>query len=180
MRFAAIGLAGVFSVACMTAARAEDTASQDKKFVMDSGEGSLAEIQMAKLALKNSQNSDVRKFAEKMIHDHTMLIAEMKPFAQQMGVPPPTVSHLERAEKDEYERLEKKHGEEFDKDYIPTMVDDHHKDLADFQKEYDTTSNQKLKETVGKGEQVIKQHAEIIDGIAHKYNMPAPNTPSGL
>jgi putative membrane protein len=177
MRFAAIGLAGALSVAGVTAARADDTASQDKKFVMDSGEGSLAEIQMAKLALKNSQNPDVRKFAEKMIHDHSMLIDTMKPFAQKMGVPPPTPEHLERAEKDEYERLAKKHGEEFDKDYIATMVDDHHKDLADFKKEFDTTSNQQLKMTVGKGEEVIKQHTEMIDGIAHKYSLPAPNTP---
>ncbi len=171
---AALSLTAALGLAAIAPAYA-DTAKQDKEFIVDSGRGSLAEIEMAKLALKNSTNSDVRAFATRMVHDHEMLISSMKPFAQKMGVPPPAT--LERSEKDEYDRLAGKKGESFDKDYIATMVDDHHKDFAEFTKEYDSTDNQALKATVGKGLEVIKHHAEMIDGIAHKYNMPAPNTP---
>ena len=151
-----------------------DTARQDKKFVEDSGVGSLGEIRMAKLALQNSQNPEVRTFASQMIKDHTMLIEKMKPYADKMGVPAP--SKLDRSEQDEYDRLAKKKGAEFDQDYIKTMVLDHHKDLADFTKERDTTDNAALKTTVAKGREVVFQHMTMIDGIAHKNNIPVPAT----
>ena len=170
--FFAVALGSVLCVTGVSGAFAADTAHQDKEFVSDSGMGSLAEIRMAKLALTNSTNKEVRGFAEKMIHDHSMLIEQMKPFAQKMGVPPPT--KLARAEQDEYDRLSKKKGESFDKDYIETMVDDHHKDLREFTKERDTTDNPQLKVTVAKGREVIEQHTMMIDGIAHKYSLPVP------
>ena len=154
------------------AAFAADTSNQDKEFVEDSGKGSLAEVQMAKLALADSQNPEVLAFAKKMVHDHSMLIEQMKPFADKMGVPPPT--SLARAEQDEYDRLSKKKGKSFDEDYIKTMVLDHHKDLAEFTKERDTTANPELKATVAKGREVILQHTTMIDGIAHKNNIPVP------
>ena len=166
MTLAALSLTAMLSVAPAFA----DTASQDKTFVTDAGKGSLAEIQMAKLALKNSTNAEVRSFATKMIHDHTMLIQSMKPFATKMGVPAPTT--LERAEKDEYDRLAGKKGESFDKDYITTAADDHKKDVADFTKEFDSTDNQALKAAVGKGRTVVEHHKEMIDALAAKYNLP--------
>ena len=175
-RIAIAGMAAALSLGAASAwATTNDSATADKKFVTDSGKGSLAEIEMAKLALANSSNPDVKKFAAQMVHDHQMLIQSMKPFAQQMGVPAP--AKLERAEQDEYDRLAKKKGESFDKDYIQTMIDDHHKDLSDFDTEYNNTQNPALKQAVGKCEQVIKGHTEMIDNIAHKYNLPAPNTP---
>ena len=140
----------------------------------DSATGSLAEVRMGKLALANSQNPEVRAFASKMVKDHSMLIEKMKPFADKMGVPPP--SKLDRSQQDEYDRLSKKKGAEFDKDYITTMVADHHKDLADFTKERDTTENADLKATVAKGRDVIFQHTSMIDGIAHKNNIHVPAT----
>lgn len=171
-KIATFALIATLSLAGARLASAEDTSKDDKKFVADSGEGSLAEVQMGKLALKNSTNKDVRMFAQKMVHDHTMLITTMKPFAMKMGVPAPTTDKFDRSIKDEYERLSGKKGEEFDKDYINTMVDDHHKDLADFNKERDSTADPRLKAAVSKGATVIQGHTEMIEGIAKKYNLP--------
>ena len=119
---ATCGLAALLTFGTLFTARADDSRTQDHKFLGDSGKGSLAEIKMAQLALKNSTNPDVRAFAQKMIHDHTMLIQSMKPYAAKDGIKPPTT--LETSEQDEYNRLAKKKGEEFDKDYIQTMIDD--------------------------------------------------------
>ncbi len=166
---AALALAATLSIPAFA-----DTARQDKKFVEDSGMGSLGEVRLAKLALANSQNAEVRAFASKMVKDHTMLIEKMKPFADKMGVPPP--SKLDRSMQDEYDRLAKKKGTEFDQDYIKTMVLDHHKDLQDFTKERDTTENAALKTTVAAGREVISQHSSMIDGIAHKNNIQVPAT----
>ena len=171
------GLLG-FALVCMIggAAGAQDTASQDKMFLMKSAEGGMAEIQMSQLALKKSKNPDVRMYAQKMIDDHTTLIANMKPFADQMGVQPPT--KLNPAHMQEMERLKSMSGQNFDKEYITAMVGDHHKDLGEFMTERDTTQNADLKTTVAQGTDVIKQHTEMIDQLAQKDGIPTPPMPS--
>jgi putative membrane protein len=101
-----------------------------------------------------------------------MLEQSLIPFGQKFGVKAPT--SLDHSDQDEYDRLSKKKGESFDKDYIQTMVDDHQNDAAAFTKEEQTTDNQKLKATVAKGLTVIQHHEEMIDAIAQKNNIPVP------
>jgi putative membrane protein len=158
------------------AVQAEDTKSSDKTFVKNAIEGSLAEVNFAKLALQKSQDKNVREFATKMIHDHEMLIAEMKPVAKELGVKVPTGTPLSDHAK--YEELKMKSGTDFDRAYVETMVKDHHDDLSDFLNEENKTSNPQLKATVEKGESVIKEHTELIDKIAHMGGIQTPPMPS--
>ncbi len=152
------------------------TAAQDKTFLMNSAEGSMAEIAMSKLALRKSKNDDVKTYAQKMIDDHTKLIADMKPFADQMGVQPP--AKLKPAHQQEAQRLKNMFGEKFDKEYITAMVADHHKDLGEFKTEETTTANPDLKATVTQGEQVVKMHTDMIDQMAQTKGIATPPMPS--
>jgi len=87
-------------------------------------EGSLAEVNYAKLALQKSQDKNVREFATKMIHDHEMLISDMKPLAKQLGVKVPTGPPLSDHAK--YMELKMKSGTDFDRAYVEAMVKDGH------------------------------------------------------
>ena len=62
----------------------------DKKFVQGALQGGMAEVALGKLALEKSSNEDVKKFAQRMVDDHTKLGDDMKPVAEQLGVPMPT------------------------------------------------------------------------------------------
>ena len=177
-------LSGITAVCCSGAALGQSctmssmgggSAAQDKTFVMKSAEGSMAEIQMSQLALKKSNNDEVKQYAQKMIDDHTKLISDMKPFADQMGVKPPT--KLNAKHQEEVTRLKSMSGDKFDKEYITAMVGDHHKDLGEFQSEAKTTQNADLKSTVTQGEQVIRQHTEMIDQMAQKNGISTPPMP---
>ena len=156
---------------------AGSTAAQDKMFVAKATEGSMAEIQMSKIALKKSRNDDVRAFARKMVDDHTMLINNMKPIADQLGVQPP--AKLNKVHQQEEQRLTSMSGDKFDHEYITAMVADHHKDLAEFKTEETTTANPELKSTVAQGEQVVQQHTDMIDQLAQKDGIATPPT-SGM
>lgn len=175
-------LTGMAAVCCSTSAFSQDassTAAQDKMFLMKSAEGSMTEIQASKLALKKSKNDEVKTYAQKMIDDHTMLISNMKPFADQMGVMPPT--KLSKPHQMEAQRLESMSGDKFDKEYITAMVADHHKDLGEFITEQSTTANPDLKAAVTSGTKVIQEHTEMIDAIAQKSGIstpPMPQTPA--
>ena len=152
------------------------TPAADKMFLMKSAEGSMAEITFSKIALKKSKNDEVKMFAQKMIDDHTMLIANMKPFADQMGVMPP--EKLNKVHMQEEARLSSMSGDKFDHEYITAMVGDHHKDLGEFMSEQATTMNPDLKTTVASGTQVIKDHTMMIDQLATKNGISTPPMPS--
>ena len=94
-------------------------------------------METAKLALKKSQNADVRAFAQKMIHDHEALGKKMAPLMAQAGLKP-SIS-LDTEHQHLYNKLNGASGAEFDKQYVEAMVKDHHEDLKEFQDEANST-----------------------------------------
>lgn len=167
---------GVLAQDANSTGNASSTMAQDKVFVTKASEGSLAEITMSQMALKKSKNAEVKSYAQKMIDDHTKLTADIKPFADQMGVPPPT--KLNKVHMQEAARLKAKSGDNFDKEYITAMVADHHKDLGEFTTERDTTANADLKATVAQGTTVIQEHTQMIDQMAQAKGIATPPMPT--
>jgi putative membrane protein len=155
---------------------AQDTKAADKAFIKDAQEGSLAEVNFAKLALEKSQDANVRKFAEKMIHDHEMLIEQMKPLAVKYDVKVTGAPVMDHAK---YEELKMKSGQSFDYAYVEAMVKAHNEDLKKFIDEENATADPELKATVAKGEKVILEHTEMIDNIAHMGGIQTPPLPQG-
>ena len=173
LRLATVSLAACSMCGVM---QAQAPTSADKSFMEDASQGSLAEINFAKLALAKSQDKNIREFATKMIHDHEMLIQQMKPLVAKYHVKPATGPSVK--DRAIYEDLKIKSGSEFDKAYVEAMVKDHDNDLKDFIKEANDTQLQDLKVTVEKGETVIRGHAEMIDNIAHMGGIQTPPMPS--
>ena len=71
------------------AAAAKDTLSQeDRTFVKEAAIGSMAEVELSKLAQK-SENADVKSFADHMIQDHTAVNQQLTAIATDLGVDMP-------------------------------------------------------------------------------------------
>jgi putative membrane protein len=174
---AVAGLAACLSTGVGGSAIAQGTTSDDKTFMKDSGQDSLAEINYAKLALEKSQDPNVRKFATRMIEDHEKLIQSMKPLMAKYGVKPYSgpaiVDHVK------YDELKMKSGISFDRAYVEAMVKDHNTDLKKFIDEENKTTNADVKAAVAKGEGVIKEHTKMIDDIAHMGGIETPPLPAG-
>jgi putative membrane protein len=154
------------------------TARQDTKFLEKATQGSVDEIELGQLALKKSNNEEVKNFAQKMIHDHNMLIENMKPFADQAGLQRP--SHASTATEAKKLKLDVLSDKSFDKAYIKAMVEDHSKDLAEFRQEAKTTGYPAFKSAVEQGEQVVREHLEMINQIAKKNGVAPAPIPSGV
>jgi putative membrane protein len=167
--------AALSTVLAVPVSNAQDK-SADNTFVKNAIEGSIAEVNYAKLALQKSQDKNVREFATKMVQDHEKLIAEMKPLAIKMGVKVPTGPPISDHAK--YAEMKMKSGTDFDRAYVEAMVKDHHQDLRDFIDEQGKTQNPDLKAAVDKGETVIKEHTEMIDKIAHMGGIQTPPMPA--
>lgn len=150
---------------------------QDKAFVRKAEEGSMAEVQLGKLAQEKSNSEDVKQFGAKMVEDHTQLSNQIKPIAQQMGVSSPT--ELSKKDQKTVSKLENLSGAEFDNAYIKDMMKDHKKDLSDFRDAAQRTRNTQLKDAARQGAQVIDQHLQMIEQIAKNHNMKAGHMTQG-
>jgi putative membrane protein len=175
-----LALVAVFTCAA-TFAQSPDqqrTAHHDTEFLKQANQGSVDEIDLAKIALNKSQDPDVKNFAQRMIDDHSKLLDDMKQFDMEAGVEVP--KHDSAATDAEKAKLEVLSGKAFDKAYMKAMVEDHHKDLEAFLAEEKSTGYPAFKTAVEQGAEVVKGHLELADQDARKLGLQAAPIPSGM
>ena len=132
--------------------------SGDFKFVSAAARGGIMEVQGGELARIQGSDPQIKQFGERMVTDHTKVNMELKTLASQKGATLPT--ELNNKEKRQMERLQKLSGKEFDKAYIDSMVEDHEKDLKEFQKVSQTADDADLKAFATKTAVVVGQHLD--------------------
>jgi putative membrane protein len=82
--------AGDKKTSTASATAASKVTKADQELMEDITHANLAEIQTGKMALEKSNNDQVRKFAQKMIDDHTKAHQELQKLAASKGVTLPT------------------------------------------------------------------------------------------
>jgi putative membrane protein len=141
----------------------------DLEFVKSALQGSMAEVQTAQLALQKSTNDQVKQFAQRMITDHTKLIAQMKPVAMQLGVKIP--SGPDKKQKAMMAKLQALSGSDFDTAYVKAMLKDHKTDDSEFKMEIANAQSPAVKDAAKQGDPVIESHLQMIEGIARGMNL---------
>ncbi len=141
---------------------------QDKQFLIKVSQGGFNEIQFSKLAETKATNPQVKAFAHKMVAEHTQLAAQMKPFANDWGLTPPT--SMDANHQAEYDKINGLSGAEFDKEYMNVMEKDHHEALDLFNEEAKTTTDAKFKVAVMHGQSVVAAHTHMADDLGAKLS----------
>ena len=154
-----VGQAGVTSDAT------QPGPAHDQMFVKKALQGSMAEVELGKLALQKSNDDQVKQFAQEMVDDHSKMIDQMKPVAQQMGATVP--DSPSKAQMKTMDRLKGLSGNSFDQAYIKDMVKDHKEDDAEFKHEAGSTQNAQLRDVVQQGDQIIQKHLQHIEQISN-------------
>jgi putative membrane protein len=165
------GVIAIIGLNALLAQNAGTSTKADKTFLTEADEGNSAEIAASQMALKKSKDADVKAFAQQMIADHEKLRSDMAPLAQSLSVTTP--QPLNETHKAEAKRLASLSGQDFDKEYIKAMDQDHHKMLGMFKNEAATTSNTELKAAVSQGETTIQQHTDMADQMSQKMGVPS-------
>jgi putative membrane protein len=135
----------------------------DAKFAVSAANGGMAEVALGSLAQKNAANNKVKDFGAMMVSDHSKANDELKALAKNKNITlPDSVSADEKKSMDD---LSKKAGKAFDKAYVSNMIDDHKKDIKEFE---DATNNLKdpdLKAFAIKTLPTLKNHLTAIQAI---------------
>lgn len=127
---------GGTALLCGGAAQAQNMT--DKQFVTDAISGDIGEIEFGQLAQARGATPGVRDFGRTLESDHGQARLQMTAVATSLGVTPPTGAKSEARE--EYKKLSSLQGAAFDAEFLRAMVEDHQKDIQDFQAEAKTGS----------------------------------------
>ena len=150
------------------ATSAKDALDQeDKTFVREAAIGGMAEVELSKIAQK-SENGDVKRFADRMIADHTKANEQLTSIATGLGVDLPKIldSQHERIRQE----LQTLHGKAFDDQYVHDMVEDHNKAVKLFQQEERSGHNTELKQFAQKTLPTLEEHQKMALELSHKLS----------
>jgi len=108
-------------------------AKTDKEFLSDAIQGNLGEISVGQLAQQNGNSDGVRSFGQMLVQDHSAANDKAMQLAKSHDLAPPSEPKAEA--KQVHDKLAKLSGEEFDKEFAKAMVDDHKKDIKEFEEQ---------------------------------------------
>jgi putative membrane protein len=153
------------------ATSAKDALDQeDKTFVREAAIGGMAEVELSKIAQK-SENGDVKRFADRMIADHTEANEQLTTIATGLGVDlPKTLDSQHERIRQELQTL---HGKAFDDQYVHDMVEDHNKAVKLFQQEERSGHNTELKQFAQKTLPTLEEHQKMALELSHKLSQTA-------
>jgi putative membrane protein len=121
---------------------AQDSGDQ-QSFMARAIETNAAEIELGKLAEKKSENPRVRSYAAMLVRDHTDALNVLHRLATggasaDTGIEnaqSPVKVTLSKEHQQLFDRLSELSGPDFDREYISAMLQEHRKDIKDFEKE---------------------------------------------
>jgi putative membrane protein len=140
--------------------------SPDQKFVLEAAMGGMEEVQLGQLAVSKAASDDVKQFGQHMVDDHSKANDELKALAASKNITLPT--ELAGKQKADYDKLSKLSGAAFDREYMKMMVDDHNKDVAEFQKESTSGKDPDVKAWAAKTLPTLQQHQTMAKEVDAK------------
>jgi putative membrane protein len=135
----------------------------DQEFIAKAININTAEVKMAERALKESENKDVRTFAQKMIDDHTKMRDDLMKLAKAKKVA--VVSGLSKETREKMTSLGKLRGGAFDREYMNDMVNGHEKVTKLFKTWSTKAEDSELRNIASKGATKAAEHLRLAKDI---------------
>ena len=104
----------------------------DQEFLMHAIACEVAEVKISEYVAKNTGNEDVRKFATRMVEDHTKLRDKLTERARDFKLA--VVEGMDKDKQAKFEEMKKLKGSDFDREYMKCMIEGHEKALRYYEK----------------------------------------------
>lgn len=138
----------------------------DRKFIEKAASDSMLEVEAGKLATSKASSQEVKSFASMLVADHTKANSELAQLANSKGVELAIATHGGQRE---IEKLGELSGDQFDKTYVRKFgVDDHKKDVKEYEKESRKAKDPELKAWVDKTLPTLRTHLDAANRLAQK------------
>jgi len=138
----------------------------DASFVEKATTVGLLEVELGKHGSTVGQNPDVKRFADRMVKDHTAANEELKTIAA--GIPVTIPDRLDDTHQKKADELKKLNGAEFDKSYMELMVKGHEDAVEMFKKAETEVTNSRLKDFAKKTLPTLEEHLKLAKEVRDK------------
>jgi putative membrane protein len=134
-------------------------------FTMKAATGGMMEVQLGQIAQTKAMDPRVKAFGSMMVQDHSAANDELKRLADAKHINLPGT--LSADEQDKIDDLNKKTGKDFDKAYMHMMLDDHKKDIREFEKAGNDLTDPDLKNFAMKTLPALQKHLDSAKAITN-------------
>lgn len=143
---------------------ARQLSEQDRNFIMEARPMGVAEVKMSQLARDYAARPEVRKFAEHMIKDHGDANKRLMQILRKTDIAPPSEPDAEHQElMDQLYELE---GEDFDREYVRTQLEDHEHHVKLYELEADKGEDPEIKEFAQGCVPILQRHLDQVKNLA--------------
>lgn len=147
-----------------TTATQKRLSGPDGEFVTKAAEGGMMEVELGRLATQRASSEEVKSFGQRMIDDHSQANQQLLQIANQKNLTVPTT--LPADKKAQYEEYAKLSGAEFDRAYMKHMVEDHQKDIAEFERESKNGKDDAVKGFASQTLPTLREHLQMAQQVA--------------
>ena len=128
--------------------------------------GGMFEVQSSQLALKKTQDQDVKQFADRMIKDHTQANDKLKSLAKNETIP----SDLDQSHQQMLQKLQGENGSNFVDTFKQMQVAAHRQAINLFQSYAEHGDDQQLKQFAQQTLPTLQQHLQMAEHITVASN----------
>ena len=151
-----------------TQGAASSSQSGDQQFIMETAQGNQAEVQAGKLAAQKASDPGVKRFAQKLVDDHTKANQQLQSLpganqALQSASPPDD-------KRQEIDQLSGLSGKEFDRAFIDQMVQDHEKAVSKFQEVASSATDPQVKQFASQTLPTLQKHLEQAKALQSRVS----------
>ena len=150
-------------------------ASGDRDFMMKAAQSDVAEIRGGQAAKEKASSDAVKRFADKMVTDHTKTSGQMKAMAESRSVALPTTPSA-KDERD-MKKMSGMSGADFDRAYMDSQVRAHRDAVSLFKKESKSGKDAELKSFAANTLPALEEHLKMATDLSKTVNA-APRQPA--
>lgn len=141
----------------------------DATFAQQAALSGLAEIELGRLAQQRASSDAVRQFADHIVNDHTRANADLKQLARNQGITLP--ADLDQQHRQLLDTLSRQRGQDFDRQFVQQMIDDHQQAVNLFDTEARTGQNSELRAWAAHTVPVLRDHLRMAQDLQNQINM---------
>jgi putative membrane protein len=141
---------------------------QDKDFLTDAAMGSLYQVKLGQIVTKQAGDEGVKRFAQRMVDDHTKVNQKLTELAQKEGVTLP--QELDKKHQEALDKLAHESGPKLERFYLEGAIADHKDDMKAFEHEAKDGKNPAVKQFATTALPVFEDHLTLARQALDRLN----------
>jgi len=139
---------------------------RDAQFLVNAAAINMEEIKLGQLAQQRGMSNDIKSLGQTMVEAHTKALSDLKSLAQSKSVSLPDSATKDA--NDDWDKLQKAKGTDFDRKYCDMMVDGHKDAIDKFEKAASDATDPQIKQWASSMLPDLRKHLDMSMTCQHK------------